>query len=173
MNIHQEVPEKTSDWDDVRTQSEVFISTETTPVATPNGQSILIVANCAWNIWNFRHSLLDQLVSDGYQLICAAPTDGYEGFLSGLPGVRFIPLHRLSRKSLSLTSNWHTLIELCRLLRQENPDLVMLYTIKPNIFGGMAARLTGTRAIATVEGLGYTATAPALLRRLIFFLYQL
>jgi len=173
VNIHQKIPEKTSDWDDVRTQSEVFISTETTPVATPNGQSILIVANCAWNIWNFRHSLLDQLVSDGYQLICAAPTDGYEGFLSGLPGVRFIPLHRLSRKSLSLTSNWHTLIELCRLLRQENPDLVMLYTIKPNIFGGMAARLTGTRVIATVEGLGYTATAPALLRRLIFFLYQL
>ncbi len=143
------------------------------PVATEKGRNILIIANCAWNIWNFRGSLLEQLTAEGCNLICAAPADGYERFLIALPGVRFIPLHRLSRKSLSLPSNWHTLIELCRLLRQEKPDLVMLYTIKPNIFGGMAARLTGTPVIATVEGLGYTATAPALLRRLIFFLYQL
>ncbi len=144
-----------------------------TPVATKTGQNILIVANCAWNIWNFRHSLLERLASDGHHLICAAPADGYERFLDDLPNVRFVPLRRLSRKSLSLTSNWQTLLELCRLLRRESPDLVMLYTIKPNIFGSMAARLTHTPAIATVEGLGYTATAPALLQRLIFFLYHL
>lgn len=142
-------------------------------VTTKTGKNVLIIANCAWNIWNFRHSLLEQLGNAGYNLICAAPADGYENLLANLPNVRFVPLFRLSRKSLSLTSNWHTLIELCRLLRHEKPDLVMLYTIKPNIFGTMAARLTRTPAIATVEGLGYTATAPAPLRRLIFFLYRL
>lgn len=171
--MHQELPAKNSDWDNERTQSEFFISNDMTPAATKTGQNILIVANCAWNIWNFRQSLLERLAADGCNLICAAPPDGYERFLSTLPGIRFVPLRRLSRKSLSLISNWHTLIELCRLLRQESPDLVMLYTIKPNIFGSMAARLTGTPAIATIEGLGYTATAPAPLRKLIFFLYQL
>ena len=143
------------------------------PLPPGPGRSILLVANSAWNIWNFRRSLLEQLAAEGCTLLCAAPADGYESQLSALPGVRFIPLHRLSRKSLSLLDNWHTLLELRRLLRLERPDLVVLYTVKPNIFGSIAAWLTATPAIATVEGLGYTATAPALLRRLIFFLYQL
>ncbi len=138
-----------------------------------SGSRLLLVANSAWNIWNFRRSLLEQLAAEGCTLLCAAPADGYEERLAALPGVQFVPLHRLSRKSLSLLNNWHTLLELRHLLRRERPDLVVLYTVKPNIFGSIAARLTGIPAIATVEGLGYTATAPTLLRRLIFFLYQL
>lgn len=149
------------------------MSRSSSPLPAGPGRRILLVANSAWNIWNFRRSLLEQLATDGCTLLCAAPADGYESYLSALPGVQFVPLHHLSRKSLSLLGNWHTLLELRRLLHRERPDLVVLYTVKPNIFGNLAARMTGIPAIATVEGLGYTATAPAALRRLIFFLYQL
>ncbi len=142
------------------------------PASGLSGSRLLLVANSAWNIWNFRHSLLAQLAAEGCTLICAAPPDGYEKRLADIPGLRFIPLHHLSRKSLSLLDNFRTLLELRRLLLRERPDLVVLYTVKPNIFGSIAARLTGVPAIATVEGLGYTATAPNALRRLIFFLYQ-
>jgi glycosyltransferase involved in cell wall biosynthesis len=88
-------------------------------------------------------------------------------------GVRFVPLQHLSRKSLSPLNNLQTLSELARLLRREQPDLAVFYTAKPNIFGAFAARLAGISAIATVEGLGYAATASPFFRKIIFGLYRL
>lgn len=134
--------------------------------------TIALVANTAWNLWNFRRSLIELLVREGFQVICIAPEDDYSKKISALTGVRFVPLNKLSRKSLSPLSNLQTLTELARLLRHEHPDLAIFYTIKPNIFGALAARLTDTPAIATVEGLGYAATASPFFRKIIFTLYR-
>jgi glycosyltransferase involved in cell wall biosynthesis len=134
---------------------------------------IALVANTAWNLWNFRRALIESLVNEGVEVICFAPEDGFEAKLQDITGVQFIPLRHLSRKSLSPFSNLHTLAELTRHLRREQPDLAVFYTVKPNIFGSFASRLTGTPAIAMVEGLGYAATASPMLRRLIFWLYHL
>lgn len=134
---------------------------------------IALVANTAWNLWNFRRSLIESLVNEGVEVVCFAPKDGFEVKLQDTTGVRFIPLHHLSRKSLSPFSNLRTLSEITRLLRREQPNLAVFYTVKPNIFGSLASRLTGTKAIATVEGLGYAATASPPLRRLIFRLYRI
>ncbi len=134
---------------------------------------IALVANTAWNLWNFRRSLIETLVNEGFEIVCLAPQDGFEEKLRGLKGVRFFPLRHLSRKSLSPFSNFQTLAEFTRLLRRERPDLVIFYTVKPNIFGAFAARLSGVPAIATVEGLGYAATASPFFRKIIFNLYRL
>lgn len=134
---------------------------------------IALIANTAWNIWNFRRSLIELLVQEGVELICLAPEDGFQEKLSGMNGVRFLRLRHLSRKSVSPFSNLRTLAELLRLLRREKPDLAIFYTVKPNIFGASAAKMAGTPAIATVEGLGYAATAPPFFRQIIFWLYRL
>lgn len=139
----------------------------------PSLVKILLVANTAWNIWNFRRSLIALLVSEGYEIVCTAPPDGYESKLIELPGIRFIPLVHLTRKGLSISNNLRSFIELTALMRAEQPDLAICYTVKPNIFGSFAARIAGIPAIASVEGHGYTATAPAIFRSFIFLLYRL
>ncbi len=113
------------------------------------------------------------LRQEGAKVLCLAPEDGFEENLRAIEGVRFLPFRHFSRKGLSLRNNFLTLLELIRLLRKERPDLAVFYTIKPNIFGAIAARCSGTASIATVEGLGYAATAPAWLRRFIFLLYRI
>lgn len=134
---------------------------------------IVLIANTAWNLWNFRQSLLQRLHAEGFELLCLAPEDGYAQLLSNLPGVRFVPLHHLSRKGLSPFANWWGFWEIYRQLRRERPGLVVPYTIKPNVFGCMAAHWLGIPCVATIEGLGYAATASALLRNALFGLYRL
>lgn len=133
---------------------------------------IVLVANTAWNIWNFRRSLIETLVREGAEVVCLAPPDGYEKRLETMEGASFLPLRRLSRKSLSPFDNLRTFAELVRLFMRIKPDIAVLYTIKPNIFGAFASKLSGTPAIATVEGLGYAATAPPFFRRFIFLLFR-
>lgn len=134
---------------------------------------ILLIANTAWNIWNFRRSLIDVLVREGFSVVCAAPPDPYQEKLQAHKGVSFIPLQHLTRKGLSVWNNFRSFIELVQLMRRERPALVVCYTVKPNIFGSLAAHLTGVPVIASVEGQGYTATASSLFRFFIFLLYRL
>lgn len=134
---------------------------------------IVLVANTAWNLWNFRRSLIETLINEGVEIVCLAPQDGFEEKLKEISGVRLAPLRHLSRKSLSPFGNLQTLAELVRLLRRERPELAIFYTVKPNIFGAFAARLAGIPAVATVEGLGYAATASPFFRKIIFNLYRL
>lgn len=134
---------------------------------------ILLIANTAWNLWNFRRSLIELLVEEGFTVVCAAPDDPYRDKLTALKGVRFVPLRHLTRKGLSVWNNLRSFVELTQLLQREQPALAVCYTVKPNIFGSLAARLTGIPAIASVEGQGYTATASAGFRFFIFLLYRL
>jgi glycosyltransferase involved in cell wall biosynthesis len=132
---------------------------------------ILLVANTAWNLWNFRRSLIELLVKEGYTVVCAAPEDGYEAKLRTIKDVAFIPLHHLTRKSLSVWNNLRCFVELTSLMRTVRPDLALCYTVKPNIFGSFAARIFRVPVIACVEGQGYAATASTAFRFLIYLLY--
>ncbi len=131
-----------------------------------------MIANTAWNIWNFRRSFIELLVQEGLHVVCAAPEDGYQDKLQQMAGVEFIALKHLTRKGLSIWGNLNSFLELLRLMRRERPALAVCYTVKPNIFGCFAARLSGIPVIASVEGQGYTATASAPFRFFIFLLYR-
>ncbi|GAB4497959.1 MAG: glycosyltransferase family 4 protein [Saprospiraceae bacterium] len=140
---------------------------------TKSAYKIAFVANTAWNLWNFRRWLIEMLENEGFEIVCLAPEDGLQEKLRGIKNLHFLPLKHLSRKSLSPFSNLQTLAELTRLLRRQRPDLAIFYTIKPNIFGCLAAHMAGIPAIATVEGLGYAANAPPFFKKIIFNLYHL
>ncbi|MBK6931270.1 MAG: glycosyltransferase family 4 protein [Saprospirales bacterium] len=132
----------------------------------PN-RKILLIANTAWNFWNYRQAFIRALEQTGAQVILSAPEDNYSARLTGRPTIRFIPLRRMSRRSLSPFQNFRSFCELYRLFQKEQPDMVFLYTIKPNLLGNIAARMTHTLAISVVEGLGSSGSAATLWRRLV------
>ncbi len=133
---------------------------------------IALVANTAWNLHNFRTPLIELLVEQGFEVVCIAPKDGYEQYFSGLTNVRFVPLLHLYRKGLSIIDNLLALREIYTILKAEKPDCVILYTVKPVIFGALAAARLHLKSIAAIEGLGYTATAGQWFRYFIFTLYR-
>ncbi len=116
----------------------------------------MVVANTTWNIYNFRLPLLKSLEERGYQIVIIAPLDEHIIYLNELENGSHLPIHSLNRKGMSPIRDLLFLFELVRLYRREKPDLIIHYTIKPNIYGNIAAFLRGIPSICIVTGLGYS-----------------
>ena len=114
-----------------------------------------IVANTAFNIYNFRLGLIKTLQNKGYQVIAIAPADDYVAMLKEQQ-IDFVALKQLSRKGTNPIHDLRLCIELRKIYKQQQLDAVLQYTIKPNIYGTLAAKIVGVKAICTVTGLGYT-----------------
>jgi glycosyltransferase involved in cell wall biosynthesis len=113
---------------------------------------VAITLNTSWNIYNFRLSLVQQLLKRGHEVIAIAPKDEYTQKLINI-GCEFEDVTMDSRgaspyKDLGLT------LELHSIYKRVKPDLVLHYTIKPNIYGTMAAAKLGIPSINNISGLG-------------------
>ncbi|NEM96652.1 glycosyltransferase family 4 protein [Pontibacter burrus] len=112
---------------------------------------IAIVINTSWNIFNFRLSLIKALLAEGHEVIAIATPDAYSQRLIAA-GCRFVPV-TMEKGTNPFKDLWLTW-RLFRAYSHVKPDVVLHYTIKPNIYGALAARLAGIPAINNVSGLG-------------------
>ena len=135
--------------------------------------TIAIVANTTWNIYNFRMPLIKALKQSGYRVLVIAPVDEYVHYLDDSYFTRHIPLRCLSAQRKNPFSDFLFFLELLRIYLKEKPDIVFHYTIKPNIYGSMAAQWAGIQSIPTVTGLGYTFLHSNFLNRVVKSLYRL
>lgn len=135
--------------------------------------TVAIVANTTWNIYNFRLPLIKALKQSGYKVLVIAPVDEYIRYLNDNDFTRHIPLKHLSAQRKSPLADLLLLYELYRIYRKEKPDIVFHYTIKPNIYGSMAARWAGTKSIPTITGLGYAFLHGQLLNHAARLLYKI
>lgn len=116
-----------------------------------SSRRILLIANSAWNLWNYRRSLVQALQEAGYEVLLAAPEDRFSAFLRA----PFYPLRCLERGWVSPLVVGRAVAEMVRLMHREQPALCLLFTTSANLLGGWAARLTQTPYLSVVEGLGY------------------
>lgn len=113
---------------------------------------IAIVLNTSWNIYNFRLGLVKALLEEGHEVYAIAPHDEYSEKLESL-GCKYYPVKMDSRginpiKDLALT------YELYTIYKKINPDVILHYTIKPNIYGTFAASALKIPVVNNVCGLG-------------------
>jgi glycosyltransferase involved in cell wall biosynthesis len=125
---------------------------ERRPDAAMIKPTIVISVNAAWNLVNFRQSLLRGLVDAGYRVVAIAPPDGREGELAAL-GVDFVPIS-IDGRGVSPLADARLLLAYLAILRRLRPSAYLGYTIKPNVYGGMACRMLGIPRIANIAGLG-------------------
>ena len=139
---------------------------------------VLILAGFAESIAAFRGALIRDLTESGCEVHVAAPDLTWEpglGLTLGLPNDRFhaIPLTRNGTNPLA---DLGTAVAIWRLMRSLRPNATMAYTIKPVIYGTIAAWLAGvSRRYALVTGLGYAFTGKrqGVLTGIIGMLYRL
>src|SRR5690606_18705579 len=134
-------------------------------------QKICLVSNTAWSFTRFRPDLLKALVKRGYDVLLLAPEDEYVGQLRAF-GVRFRGVTKLSGKGMNPLQDLMYYRELRRVYRRERPDAVIHYTIKPNIYGTLAAHSLDIPVISVITGLGYTFIAGGLLSKIAAQLYR-
>lgn len=116
-------------------------------------KKIAIVTNTSWNILNFRSSLI-QFFQTEYDVILIAPKDQYSTEIELLAPTFY--LKHLSRKGTNPINDFKLIQELKSIYKKEAVDLAIHFTIKPNIYGSIAARKVNIPSIAVVTGLGYT-----------------
>lgn len=134
--------------------------------------NIAIVANTSFNIVNFRLPLMQHLKNIGYRVIAIAPEDEHTPTIH-IHNFEYIPLTKLARKGTNPFQDLKLLVELKNIYKKENITIALQFTIKPNIYGSLAAVLSNTKTICTVTGLGYTFLNNSLASTISKFLYKI
>lgn len=142
---------------------------------------IVILGNQARAMANFWGVLLTRLRAAGHETVCfipkPAPGDdpAWEAALEAF-GTRLVH-YPLDRKGLNPVRDLATLLCLRRLLRREKPDRLFAYTIKPVIYGCLAASLAGSpqrrHRYAMITGLGFAFEADSPLKKLLMHMVRL
>ncbi|WP_082015862.1 glycosyltransferase family 4 protein [Leisingera sp. ANG-M7] len=114
---------------------------------------LVVTVNSSFNVVNFRSGLLRALMAAGHEITVLAPRDEYtDAILSGI-GCGYVEL-KMNRRGTSPVQEARCLRAMIGHIRTLRPDAILSYTIKNNLYAGLAARLTRTPIIPNVTGLG-------------------
>ena len=113
---------------------------------------VVIAINTAWNIYNFRRGLIEALLSEGMEVIAVSPEDEYSPLIETL-GCQYVPI-RIDNKGTNPLNDYSLYKRFLKVYAELKPDVILHYTIKPNIYGTLAAKSLGIPVINNVSGLG-------------------
>ena len=131
----------------------------------------LILSNNGMGLYKFRKELIIELLNKNYEVTVAFPKDEYVKEFVSL-GCRFINTN-VDRRGVNPIKDIALMIQYIKLIIQTKPDIVLTYTIKPNIYGGIACQLTKTKYLSTITGLGTAVQNKGILRVVTLNLYKL
>lgn len=131
--------------------------------------NVLIAANCNVGLYLFRKELIETLLQE-HQVTVAVPEGEFTGPLRDA-GCEVIETP-VDRRGLNPVKDLGLFRRYWKILKKHKPDMVVTYTIKPNIYCGMACRMQKVPYAANVTGLGTAFQKKGLLRRFVTMLYQ-
>jgi len=132
---------------------------------------IMYISNASWYLFNFRSNIMQEMLKHGWEVVAVAPNDGYAERLKDM-GVRFINLI-MDRKGLNPLKDLRLLHHFIRLYHHEKPTIVHHFTIKPVIYGSLAARYVRIPGIVnSVPGLGYVFIKGGILQSIVEKMYK-
>lgn len=131
---------------------------------------IALILNSAWNIVNFRSGLITELVKDGHDVVAIAPSDEYVDQLIRL-GCKFIHLP-MNSAGTSPLQDIKLLLGYIKIFNLERPEIVLCFTIKPNIYGSIAARILGISVVNNIAGLGVIFKKKGILQNIVLWMYR-
>jgi glycosyltransferase involved in cell wall biosynthesis len=134
-------------------------------------RTVVIAANSDWNIVTFRQGLVRAIKAAGYEPVVVAPSDPAAEERMRALGVERIQVE-IDRSGLNPFTDLHLLLQYRRILRKLAPAAFLGFTIKPNIYGSIAARFAGFPAVANVSGLGTVFLKSGLLEKLVVPMYR-
>lgn len=125
-------------------------------------ETIALVANTSWSMYNFRIGLIRSLKANGYKVLVVAPQDNFSAALIA-EGVEFVPVP-IHNYSIGVWGELQTLRALIRIYKKYKPELIFHYTIKANIYGTLAANYCSIPSVAVITGLGHTFSNAGMLK---------
>jgi len=118
-------------------------------------RKVLIISNYAWTVYNFRLPLIRFLRGSGFEVEVLTKRDEYVSRMESL-GIRCHPL-RINLTGEHLFQELRLMLHLFLMVRRINPDYILSFTIKPNLYMGFANFLLRKKWIANITGVGEIA----------------
>ena len=134
-------------------------------------KKIILNANNGFVIYNFRYNLMKKLEENGYTIICMAGKDGSIEEIEN-NGWKFIDSN-LDRRGTNIFNDLKLFFFYLKTFKREKPEYILNFTIKPNIYGTLAAKLIGIPVINNVTGLGDIFDKNNLTSKIVKLLYKI
>lgn len=131
---------------------------------------VMIFSNTAWYLANFRSNLIRALLLRGYEVVAVAPADEHVQRIEAL-GCRFLPV-KMANASTNPFSDILLSLQLLIIFIREQPSVFLGYTVKPNVYGGLIARLLSVPAVNNIAGLGTAFISENWITRVVEGLYR-
>lgn len=132
---------------------------------------VMILANNDAGLYKFRRELLEELLKKHQVMICL-PEGEYIKDLTEM-GCKFIPCNLLERRGMNPAKELKLIRFYREVLKEQKPDIVFTYTIKPNVYGGMVCGSLGIPYAANITGLGTAVENAGLMQKVTLTLYKL
>lgn len=131
---------------------------------------ILILANNDLGLYNFRKELIERLILEKNEIYISLPNGKRVKDLEEL-GCKYIETE-VDRRGTNPVKDCKLLLKYFKILKQIKPNIVLTYTIKPNIYGGVACRIKKIPYICNITGLGTATENESIVQKLIIKLYK-
>lgn len=135
-----------------------------------SNKRILVLANNDVGLYRFRKDLLATLLAGKHEVYISLPDGGFVPELVDL-GCRFIDTP-VDRRGMNPLRDAKLFRRYRSILREVKPNLVLTYTIKPNIYGGIACRMAKIPYAVNITGLGSAIENGGWLKRFVLALYR-
>ena len=130
---------------------------------------IAIIANSSKGLWGFRQDLIQELLINN-TVVAITPNNGLWDELLDI-GCNMIDVP-VDRRGMNPIKDIDILLKYIKIIKQEKPELVITYTIKPNVYGGFVCRMLKIPYVVNITGLGTAFENSGLLKKLVTMMYS-
>lgn len=137
-------------------------------------KKVLILGNSGLVVFGMRGELIQKLVQEGYDVTVSFPNSilGEGTQMSKEYGCKYVEV-LIDRRGTNPVRDARLLYSYVKLIKQVKPDVVLTYTVKCSIYGGMACRILKVPYLVNITGLGKGLAEGGVRQKLLVMLYKL
>ena len=131
---------------------------------------ILILANNDIGLYKFRKEIIEEFILNGHSVYISVPDGPFISCLKELGSI-FVNT-KIDRRGINPLKDVRLIIHYIHILKRINPNVVLTYTIKPNIYGGIVCKWKNIPYIANITGLGTAVQSEGILQLITVTMYR-
>lgn len=132
---------------------------------------VLVLTNFGMGLYKFRKELLQELIKQGHEVFVSLPKDEYVPLIENI-GCEYIESY-VDRRGTNPISDLKLLLSYIKIISKIKPNIVLTYTIKPNVYGGIACSITKTPYLPNITGLGDAVENEGIMQKITLNLYKI
>lgn len=134
-------------------------------------KKVLVLANFDVGLYKFRKELLQELMNQGAEVYISLPYGTLVDPLKEM-GCKFVETN-VDRRGMNPLKDYKLILQYYEMIKRVKPDMVITYTIKPNLYGGMVCRMLRVPYAMNITGLGTAFQSENMVRKIACFLYRI